>query len=80
VGACGGARPAPPRSYTQPPSDKAGDGGEIRPDGQFDVVYERKTILMPEPWSKYLEDEGKVADWSYPWVCGNCTKAKFADF
>jgi branched-chain amino acid transport system substrate-binding protein/urea transport system substrate-binding protein len=55
--------------------------GEIRPDGQFDVVYQSKTVLMPEPWSKYLEeDKGKVADWSYPWVCGNCTKAKFADF
>ena len=55
--------------------------GEIRPDGQFDVVYQSKTVLMPEPWSKYLEeDKGKVADWSYPWGCGNCTKAKFADF
>jgi hypothetical protein len=45
------------------------------------VVYQSKTVLQPEPWSKYLEeDKGKVADWSYPWVYGNCTSAKFADF
>jgi branched-chain amino acid transport system substrate-binding protein/urea transport system substrate-binding protein len=36
---------------------------------------------MPEPWGRYLEgDKGKVADWSYPWVCGNCTAAKFTEF
>jgi len=21
----------------------------------------------------------KVADWTYPWVCGNCTEAKFVE-
>src|SRR5271163_1602298 len=55
--------------------------GEIQANGQFSIVYQSKTVLEPEPWSKYLEeDKGKVADWSYPWVCGNCTSAKFADF
>jgi len=55
--------------------------GEIQANGQFSIVYQSKTVLQPEPWSKYLEeDKGKVADWSYPWVCGNCTSAKFADF
>lgn len=35
---------------------------------------------MPEPRGRYLEeDKGKVADWSYPWVCGN-TAAKFTEF
>ena len=55
--------------------------GEIRPDGQFDIVYQTKTAVVPDAWSPYVPDEkGKVADWSYPWVCGNCTSAKFADF
>jgi len=55
--------------------------GEIQANGQFNVVYKSKTALMPEPWSKYLpEDKGKVADWSYPWRCGNCTSAKYSEF
>ncbi len=55
--------------------------GEIQSNGQFNVVYKSKTALMPQPWSTYLnEDHGKVADWSYPWRCGNCTAAKYADF
>ena len=55
--------------------------GEIQANGQFTVVYQSKAVLMLEPWSKYLEaDKGKVANWSYPWICGNRTSAKFADF
>jgi urea transport system substrate-binding protein len=55
--------------------------GEIQPDGQFSIVYKSRTALLPQPWSTYLsEDKGKVADWSYPWVCGNCTTAKISEF
>jgi branched-chain amino acid transport system substrate-binding protein/urea transport system substrate-binding protein len=55
--------------------------GEIRPDGQFNVVYKSKGALPPQPWSTFLaEDKGKVADWAYPWRCGNCTSAKYEDF
>jgi branched-chain amino acid transport system substrate-binding protein/urea transport system substrate-binding protein len=55
--------------------------GEIQANGQFNIVYKSKTALEPQPWSKYLpEDKGKVADWSYPWVCGNCTSAKYSEF
>jgi urea transport system substrate-binding protein len=55
--------------------------GEIQANGQFNIVFKSKTALMPQPWSTYLaEDKGKVADWSYPWRCGNCTAAKYADF
>jgi urea transport system substrate-binding protein len=57
---------------------------EIRADGQFDVVWPKgeaaKTAgpVRAEPWSKYVPDsKEKVADWQYPWVCGNCTEAKF---
>jgi urea transport system substrate-binding protein len=52
--------------------------GEIRPDGQFDVVWQTKSPIKADAWSPYLEeDKGKVADWTYPWVCGNCTAPKF---
>jgi len=55
--------------------------GEIQPNGQFSIVFKSKTVLSPQPWSPYLsEDQGKIADWSYPWVCGNCTSAKYKEF
>jgi urea transport system substrate-binding protein len=54
--------------------------GEIRPDGQFDVVWQTKEPIKADAWSPHLpEDKGKIADWTYPWVCGNCTAAKFTD-
>jgi urea transport system substrate-binding protein len=54
--------------------------GEIRPDGQFDVVWQTKTVIKADAWSPYLaEDKGKIADWTYPWVCGNCTAPKYKD-
>ena len=37
--------------------------GEIQANGQFRIVHQSKTVLQPEPWSKYLEeDKGKVSD------------------
>jgi urea transport system substrate-binding protein len=52
--------------------------GEIRADGQFEVVWKTEGPVRAEPWSKYVpESAKKVADWTYPWVCGNCTEAKF---
>jgi urea transport system substrate-binding protein len=52
--------------------------GEIRADGQFEVVWKTEGPVRAEPWSKYVpESAKKVADWQYPWVCGNCTEAKF---
>jgi urea transport system substrate-binding protein len=49
--------------------------GEIRADGQFNVVYKTKDPVPGEAWaSKYLdEDKGKVANWTFPWVCESCT-------
>ncbi|HUC68390.1 MAG TPA: urea ABC transporter substrate-binding protein [Stellaceae bacterium] len=55
--------------------------GEIRPDGQFDVVWKTKTVIKADAWSPYLaEDKGKVADWTFPWVCGNCTVPKYKSY
>ena len=35
-------------------------------------------VIKADAWSPYLaEDKGKVADWTYPWVCGNCAKPKY---
>jgi urea transport system substrate-binding protein len=52
--------------------------GEIRPDGQFNVVWKTKGVIKADAWSPYIaDDKGKVADWTYPWVCGNCTEPKY---
>ena len=52
--------------------------GEIKADGQFDVVWATKGPVKADAWSPFIaENKGKVADWSYPWVCGNCTEPKF---
>jgi urea transport system substrate-binding protein len=48
--------------------------GEIQANGQFDVVWQTKAPIKADAWSPYLaEDKGKVADWTYPWVCESCT-------
>jgi urea transport system substrate-binding protein len=53
--------------------------GEVRKDGQFDIVWKSDGPVRAEPWSKYVpESAKKVADWTYPWVCGNCEKPTFA--
>ena len=53
--------------------------GEIQANGQFQTVWKTKDVIKAEAWSSYLdEDKGKVADWTYPWVCGNCTAPKYA--
>lgn len=47
--------------------------GEIQPDGQFAAVWETEDTVRAEPWSKYLEESrNKVANWRYPWICGDC--------
>src|ERR1700760_1409118 len=54
--------------------------GEIQANGQFDIVWQTKDAIKADAWSPYLaEDKGKMADWTYPWVCGNCTAPKYPD-
>ena len=54
--------------------------GEIRSDGQFQVVWKTKGPVKADAWSKYIPESAKLtADWSYPWVCGNCEKPKFTN-
>jgi urea transport system substrate-binding protein len=55
--------------------------GEIRPDGQFNVVWKTKGPVKADAWSKYIPESAKLtADWTFPWVCGNCEKPKYASF
>jgi urea transport system substrate-binding protein len=41
--------------------------GRVRPDGQFDVVYQSKTAIAPQPWSRMVVDtKNWGCDWSDP--------------
>ena len=52
--------------------------GEVQANGQFSIVFQSKA-LPPKPWSPYVEaNKGKIADWSWPWVCGGCTSPRYA--
>ena len=53
--------------------------GEIQPNGQFEVVWQTAGPIKAAAWSPYIPESAKLtADWSYPWVCGNCKKPRFA--
>lgn len=52
--------------------------GEIGNDGQFDVVWKTDGPIGAQAWSPYIPDSAKkTADWTFPWVCGNCTAPRF---
>nr|WP_272898042.1 urea ABC transporter substrate-binding protein [Beggiatoa leptomitoformis] len=52
--------------------------GEITDKGQFNVVWKTDGTIRADAWSPYLPDSAKkTADWTYPWVCGNCTAPRF---
>ena len=51
---------------------------EVQEDGQFDIVWQTEGPIRADAWSPFLPDSAKkVADWTYPWVCGNCEKPKY---
>jgi urea transport system substrate-binding protein len=52
--------------------------GEIQPTGQFDIVWQTKGPVKADAWSKFIPESAKLtADWTFPWVCGNCAEPKF---
>ncbi len=52
--------------------------GEIQANGQFDIVSQTKDLVPGDAWSDFIPESAKLtADWTYPWVCGNCEKPKF---
>jgi len=55
--------------------------GEIQPNGQFDIVWQTKEPIKADAWSKYIPESAKLtADWTFPWVCGNCTEPKYGSY
>jgi urea transport system substrate-binding protein len=53
--------------------------GEIKGDGQFKVVWKTEGPIVAQAWSPFIPDSAKkVADWTYPWVCGNCQAPRFS--
>ena len=49
--------------------------GEVQEDGQFDTVRSTDGLVVGDAWSDYIPESAKLtADWTYPWVCGNCVK------
>ena len=52
--------------------------GEIQDDGQFATVWETEGVVVGDAWSDFIPESAKLtADWTYPWVCGNCEKPKY---
>jgi urea transport system substrate-binding protein len=50
--------------------------GEIRDDGQFDVVWETNGLVLGDEWSDHLpESADLIADWRAPLSCGNFNAA-----
>ncbi|QFR32070.1 urea ABC transporter substrate-binding protein [Ancylobacter sp. TS-1] len=46
--------------------------GEIKDDGQFDIVEQTPGLIVAEEWSPYLEgSKDLIADWRSPMNCGN---------
>ncbi|HEY9081153.1 urea ABC transporter substrate-binding protein [Magnetovibrio sp.] len=53
--------------------------GEIQGDGQFDIVWKTDGEVKGDAWSDFLPESAKLtADWTFPWVCGNCEKPVYA--
>lgn len=52
--------------------------GEVQEDGQFQIVWKTPGPIKAQAWSPFIPDSAKkVANWTYPWVCGNCTEPKY---
>jgi urea transport system substrate-binding protein len=53
--------------------------GEVQANGQFHVVWKTDGPIRAQAWSPFIPDSAKkVADWTFPWVCGNCTEPKYS--
>jgi urea transport system substrate-binding protein len=52
--------------------------GEVQANGQFQIVWKTEGPIRAQAWSPFIpESSKKVADWTFPWVCGNCTEGKY---
>jgi urea transport system substrate-binding protein len=54
--------------------------GKLDTTGAFDVVWRSISPIKASVWSRYLPDSAKrVANWTYPWICGGCTEPTYKD-
>jgi urea transport system substrate-binding protein len=54
--------------------------GEIQRNGQFEIVWKTAGLVVGDAWSDFIpESKPLVADWTYPWVCGNCATPRYAN-
>ena len=52
--------------------------GEVQDDGQFEIVWQSDGAVVGDAWSDFIPESSRlVADWTYPWVCGNCEAPRF---
>jgi urea transport system substrate-binding protein len=55
--------------------------GKINANGQFEVIWQSINPIRADPWSKYIPESAKrTADWTFPWICGGCTKPTVKDW
>jgi urea transport system substrate-binding protein len=52
--------------------------GEIQDDGMIETVWATDGEVVGDAWSDFIPESAKLtADWTYPWVCGNCEAPKY---
>jgi urea transport system substrate-binding protein len=52
--------------------------GEIQDDGMIETVWSTDGEVVGDAWSDFIPESAKLtADWTFPWVCGNCDAPKY---
>jgi len=52
--------------------------GEIQDDGMIETVWATDGEVVGDAWSDFIPESAKLtADWTFPWVCGNCEAPKY---
>jgi urea transport system substrate-binding protein len=52
--------------------------GEIQDDGMIETVWSTDGEVVGDAWSDFIPESAKLtADWTFPWVCGNCEAPKY---
>nr|WP_283842710.1 ABC transporter substrate-binding protein [Bradyrhizobium sp. JYMT SZCCT0428] len=55
--------------------------GKLEASGSYDVVWRSISPIKASVWSRYLpESARRIADWTFPWVCGGCIEPTYKDW
>jgi urea transport system substrate-binding protein len=55
--------------------------GKLDASGTYDVVWRSISPIKASVWSRYLPESAKrIADWTFPWVCGGCTEPTYKEW